>query len=521
MRRQLLSNRRQVQADSRRGFTLVELLVTITIFVILAGLSMTAFNAAASGDRVPSASRTLQAAFEGAKSRAAALGRPVGLRAVIEVTPESLGGRLCREFEYVSVPEPLEGNLSYIENLTWTNPGPPVQTIDQWRVGQMVSWPDALAGLATDPKDLQPWSLIDGGLQDTNGDGVAGDVTDTPQLALVQPGSRIEIPRNSGRWYVIAPDDPRTPGYSEFGPDQNELANYPTQYADPTVANLEAPESLPGALANNYLTILPDYGDARFETTYPSVPAAPPWTFESAAVFDVLIEATGSHPATAEQNSVNEHFVPAATGGFTPTPTGIQGAAAPGRRFAANRFFVPYRMELAPDVLDGSKNVRLPAGVWIDLDATTFAGRPGTATGSYAPFTVLFSPRGEVIGPASGLGKVDFYLTDQDTLQAMRTTGPDIPETSWNEAVTGLSSGAHPVNATDAMDDYSVWTGVPFVPSVPLTEHRVVSLFTRTGFVQTSEVNSVDLVNNFTGTATPDGWADNPYLFTVQGRGAE
>ncbi len=67
----------------RTGFTLVELLVSITIFVVLATVSLSAFKTSPR-DKVNSGARQIQAVFNGAKSRAAKAGEPRGVRFVLD-----------------------------------------------------------------------------------------------------------------------------------------------------------------------------------------------------------------------------------------------------------------------------------------------------------------------------------------------------------------------------------------------------------------------------------------------------
>lgn len=55
---------------SRNGFTLVEILVVVTILLILAGATLAVFNAGKSSDKMRSGARVAQSAFLGAKDRA-------------------------------------------------------------------------------------------------------------------------------------------------------------------------------------------------------------------------------------------------------------------------------------------------------------------------------------------------------------------------------------------------------------------------------------------------------------------
>lgn len=67
----------------RRGFTLVELLISISIFVILATIALSAFQGS-DKDKITAASRQVQAVFNGARSRAAKSGEPRGVRLLLD-----------------------------------------------------------------------------------------------------------------------------------------------------------------------------------------------------------------------------------------------------------------------------------------------------------------------------------------------------------------------------------------------------------------------------------------------------
>lgn len=72
-----------VLARRRGGFTLVELLISISIFVILATISLSAFRGS-DKDKITAASRQVQAVFNGARSRAAKSGESRGVRLLLD-----------------------------------------------------------------------------------------------------------------------------------------------------------------------------------------------------------------------------------------------------------------------------------------------------------------------------------------------------------------------------------------------------------------------------------------------------
>lgn len=80
----------QIPDSPRRAFTLVELLVVITIILILATLTFAVFNAGRSSDKARSAARVVQSAFLGAKDRALHAGSQRGVRLIRDATDQSL-----------------------------------------------------------------------------------------------------------------------------------------------------------------------------------------------------------------------------------------------------------------------------------------------------------------------------------------------------------------------------------------------------------------------------------------------
>lgn len=81
---------------TRSGFSLVELLVSITIFVILATIALSAFRDS-KHDKVAAASRQISAAIGGARSRASKAVEPRGLR----LLRDKLDYRLISGLQYV------------------------------------------------------------------------------------------------------------------------------------------------------------------------------------------------------------------------------------------------------------------------------------------------------------------------------------------------------------------------------------------------------------------------------------
>ena len=80
----------------RSGFTLVELLVSISVFIILAVIALSAFRGN-SKDKITAGARQVQAVFNGAKSRAAKSGEPRGVRLLLDPND----GRVVQALQYI------------------------------------------------------------------------------------------------------------------------------------------------------------------------------------------------------------------------------------------------------------------------------------------------------------------------------------------------------------------------------------------------------------------------------------
>ncbi len=153
------------------------------------------------------------------------------------------------------------------------------------------------------------------------------------------------------------------------------------------------------------------------------------------------------------------------------------------------------QIELPPAVIPNTEPVQLPRGVVIDLDrctgntAVSLGGRLPAAWRDFntpvAPFSfsytnqmdLMFSPRGMITGPAAATGIIHFYITEQSAADLLLEAG-------------------YGANATTALD-----------PPVP--DKSLVTVFTRTGNVIASPVNTTDSDNN--------GRADDPFYYAERG----
>jgi prepilin-type N-terminal cleavage/methylation domain-containing protein len=99
-----LQNDRQGQGrnpGSRSAFTLVEMLVVITILLVMMGVTVAVFNVSLEGERVRSGASQVQSYLAGARDRAAFAGRPCGVRFILD----ELDPTLVRSMLYIQVPD--------------------------------------------------------------------------------------------------------------------------------------------------------------------------------------------------------------------------------------------------------------------------------------------------------------------------------------------------------------------------------------------------------------------------------
>ena len=104
--------------NRRRGFTLVEMLVVISILLILSYMSLSIYNVAADSDRIRSSARQIQSYMEGARDRAILAGRndpdtSIGVRFL--VNPNGPKGNTSHitvnSMVFVKKTEPITGTL--------------------------------------------------------------------------------------------------------------------------------------------------------------------------------------------------------------------------------------------------------------------------------------------------------------------------------------------------------------------------------------------------------------------------
>lgn len=163
--------------SNQSGFTLVELLVAMGIFIILASLTVAGFRAN-SADRVGAAAGSFKNSLEGARSRAISSGVPRGIRLI----PDPDNGRVVRSFVYLSGPTLFGGEVR-LQFVPY--PGTPDPYRGRWVV-------------SSEPIDNPANSRFE----------------QLHNRGLLASGTRLEIPTDSGNWYTL---------YRRLGPNRWEL----------------------------------------------------------------------------------------------------------------------------------------------------------------------------------------------------------------------------------------------------------------------------------------------------------
>jgi len=103
------------------GFTLLELLIALSILLIVAGLTMKLLNVTLDSDRIRNGSRELQSYLAGARDRAIYAGQPRGVRLI----PDPIDPSTVRSFVYIGAPADYQqGTIQVIAGTAWTAGAP-------------------------------------------------------------------------------------------------------------------------------------------------------------------------------------------------------------------------------------------------------------------------------------------------------------------------------------------------------------------------------------------------------------
>jgi prepilin-type N-terminal cleavage/methylation domain-containing protein len=246
--------------QSKGGFTLVELLVVVSILLLLAAMTATAINLTVSGDKVRAGARQVQSYLAGARDRAIYSKAPRGVRFLLDPT----NNRTVSSMVFIGPTDPWPLGVIQIERLDLDGDG----IADG-------SAPLVVRGFDNNPTDYR-----------------AKSPTDWYNLylqGLLTNGSRIKIPNEeTGQWYTVTTDllkttDPRlhlTTAYQGPGQvNQNSSALEAfAQNSGPLSYLLELP---PTVLPNQEVTLMPkgtvihlDRCSNNFEQVDSSTPAS-------------------------------------------------------------------------------------------------------------------------------------------------------------------------------------------------------------------------------------------------------
>ncbi len=221
--------------NRRAGFTLVEMLVALAIFVILATLTLGAFRGVSKNDQISAGTNQIKGWFEHAKSKAIHDKLPRGLRFL----PDTNNPTLCSSVVYIGTAGYEDGDLT--------------STIAAQRKFVTLS-ANRLVLTASAQTATEWYYLINSGAL-------------APTTARVH-GLQIEVPRGSGYWYPITgvtatltPSPAATLTVGRAILNQNGGLNEPLDYRielGPTVLEGD-PISLPrGVVIDLDASILPD-----------------------------------------------------------------------------------------------------------------------------------------------------------------------------------------------------------------------------------------------------------------------
>lgn len=439
---------------TRSAFTLVELLVSITIFVILATLTISAFRDS-KHDKVASAARQVTASINGARSRAVKAGEPRGIRLIRDPNDPWL----------------ITG-VQYIGSGQVTNGSARVQ-INQ-RGDVRLRLPAAQTGV---------WN-------------------DLSNLGLFKAGARIRIPADeTGRWYTVATNgfSPATDTIeivgklerSQWSDAAQPLPRYapnPFIYSpqrnyfhiedniDPQliVPNTAAFQGTPDEDANNNGTMEPgeDVNSNgfldRWTNTVPiayllrlntqELPDTEPISFPPGIVIDLLASQFPNSWKAFED--VNQNGL-------------LDASENDGNVFSGNAY---------PD--DDADGV---------LDEVNF--------------DIPISPSGAVVGPLLGSGPIILCVCARDDIDRKQALA------GYDPATTGFRRAGGTFRTPQVPGDfenYSDPNSAAYNAEAPSSERKLVTLIPQTGLVYVADVLGTD--------ADTNGWADTPFTYARTGR---
>jgi len=160
-------------------------------------------------------------------------------------------------------------------------------------------------------------------------------------------------------------------------------------------------------------------------------------------------------------------------------------------------------LEFTTEPAPFSEPVVLPEGVVIDLNWSSPSVR--TLMESTGGVELMFSPRGNLVGPAAALGPLHFLLTDRQDSEAL-------DEVDAYDNTTGQ-------RRPDGVPDVPRRRRSPIDPR-NLHPKSIVTVIPQSGAVLTAPIDPTDLLDNVTGAPGPDGLADDLFRFARSPNGS-
>jgi len=161
-------------------------------------------------------------------------------------------------------------------------------------------------------------------------------------------------------------------------------------------------------------------------------------------------------------------------------------------------------LQLGNEVSPFTEPMPLPTGMVIDLKWSSASAKALVSSvdsnGALAKIDLMFTPRGNITGPASVMGPIHFLIHDLQDAVSVETVDR---LNNWTLA---------PV--PDGQPD-------PLSPISPRnrSDKIILTIFPATGNVQSFPIDSTDVVNNADGSAGPDGLADDLFRLARNGSG--
>ena len=456
----------RVNGRSRReratlGFTLVELLVVITVLLILIVMTVSAIDFTFSSERLKAGARQVQSALAGARDRAIFAKERRGLRFLVNSSdPSTIESRVVTSMIYIGASGDWTEGLIRLERLDNNN--------------------DNIA----DTEDANGNNMLDAG-EDTNGN----NNLDKQQVLIVRGDAQCAWYTLKERGFLGYFEDLNLNGVLDAGEDQNGNG-----LLDLDALRIKIPADENGA----WYTVLTHRLTASnqiLELVWPHLERGP-----DDRTMSVVVSQSGG-PSTYKLE-----LPPRVLAEAQPIllPAGVcidlDGSQVP-------RTWRSFGEDVNDNgLLNGGEDVNMNG----QLDRSSYSAR----------MDVMFSPRGVVTGSVAAEGLLHLYIAELTDLQKAVDIGVYVSGTPVRRRpVHGnvqLSLNRVPSQIVPGENQ--------FTQEEPIGQRTIVSIFTQTGKVSSHHINPTDVftTNPVTGSVTSgsDGYADNPFLFSTQGEAA-